>query len=1469
MRVIIYLLLFISCLFCVDVVSRVDINLTDGSKTTKLPYGYYDPALYRSSMTAFKDKDLSSYGDKHIFGGYGLYDKSENNCKFMEINPTGESDWKSFEINYENNITVADKTYAISLNTMSYSSCLAEANKYHGTVYTPENSVENNKVSNDNFFKYNSWIGYTRTDCSSDYQNSFGRTQEYENFLNPYEPCDSNKLGVIKPANTHRWKRENLNTNARCLIEIDSPNYKAPKKICAPWFKIQRIFKNESDNIAINGQIFDLDYLAYSQFSVPIKRGVCSLVNVAYTEEVNKDNKPRVVQCKSYYDRLVAEQCNHQMQQATCRVNECDGYIKNSCSLKMDLTPAKPYEYRYVYDENGNAVKEKIKDGIVTHVYECPPVNPPTASQCEIFESVLVYPKECNAANASGGSLKAGAKESDCEGLKACILAITDRSDDAQYQACESATYCERQYGHTEIYGTDGRLKALSAPCNNGYTVEVDGQYLSETKRQCLEYENIDEVNTTQLSCQVALTKQDYTVNTAITEDDIYQDDPMCVRINDIYEARPEISTRFDYNNNGFFKTIIKKAYLDGTDVDTNTSSSQAYLMVSSSSKMEECGMDLDQIQTGQVDDNGTNDPANVMCPKFAGNGDVWRFKRLAPFFDDSLDSDPTVPEQTEYIAGLQGWIPSDGISELGKDYTLAITNNGGCKESSKIGLGQTFKKSFEHDINDSTCTLEDPSTYILDGNPELGKYYDRRTCDVKKNKVCDSSETVCARYVSNCTSRGKVCGNATSVVTATETVCAAYSERCVESKCFLFDEAGDCLINTCYKFTRTCTATREQPIAGGLSFKTASASAVDDEEDCPTVCTSWRATCAETKEECLEGRYEPFAKTNEFRPQEYAGDSRHHMGVYDESGFPSAGMCYMMSERILGDDLVKSVKKVGSDIEIEISVPLSELECNQTSHCIDSYVESFNSATGKCILKAADTDAEEAVDPVVAPTVTPTVKTIKTASGSFATEIDGTKDIYSIQEYADATRGFGYFTNFHAKPIVNNQVQIGGVTVFPIETFGTVNKTMDYTYDSSHKTQHCKNKVPKEDPKFELDALCLNIVDTVDPHNPLFEGLVADLTQFAGTPLGATALLFSILYGGAATMSYFGYGSFGSFLPYFQNLLATLGSTLLMVAFIVAVVVILIIFFAKPKKYGNFSHDWEIKEDIPARLISNKYDSRLIDKAAGVVWYDRFKYTTGLLKQKDYNQRVSNYLESKKKRLEAHGYSSGAVSSTLNRLEKSSIGYPAKGKWYKFTWRKTKTDEVNGTSTLNKPLNTAYVDAVNSVSIVVPYQGDFEVKAYDKYNNLLASKIVLQSDFIKLGSGQAYSSVVQFGTSPISTEDGDGKFTIASGVGSASLNSGACLASKVLEWGGGVSGAYYEVNTPEGYTCSKSNDAWVESHSATKLVVRPTNFSRGFVVDLEKPLPYANRVYLINLGAKENRDYECYVDDNCTITAP
>ena len=134
-----------------------------------------------------------------------------------------------------------------------------------------------------------------------------------------------------------------------------------------------------------------------------------------------------------------------------------------------------------------------------------------------------------------------------------------------------------------------------------------------------------------------------------------------------------------------------------------------------------------------------------------------------------------------------------------------------------------------------------------------------------------------------------------------------------------------------------------------------------------------------------------------------------------------------------------------------------------------------------------------------------------------------------------------------------------------------------------------------------------------------------------------------------------------------------------------------------------------------------------------------------------------------------------------------------------------------------------------------------------------LGAFIINEKDFINESDSTMAHAQVPFGQSMhLASDMIDG------------TQDGACRDVQMVEFGGGVSGIYFENQDAGGVYnsgCDKSNDNYVKDHALTKIKIRPLNQDDFIILELTLPLPYANRVKLVTMSQKGIRKYRCYLD--------
>jgi hypothetical protein len=552
-----------------------------------LPFIDYMDSFQYDRTQPLKKFNLSSFPNKKVFVGYGIYDAEQNFCKYID---NGVS--IKIKEDYENIRKYNYHSYAISKTPHTLQGCINDAIKFGGQLVSIDSEAENQYITTtfrkpvtnaqgqiiSSTVTADAWVGLSRTSCMLPYINTLGKEQKYFNWTSlkyNSSDCNSSKLGTIF-TDYGTWEKVSTSEKHKCIIETDSEDITKPIKICAPWWRIEREFKTKPKSI-FNG----VDIYSLHQADIPENMRVCIKYKKTSIEEAKKLPR-REYTCTSYYKANLNSSCIKDPYQSMCFVDECDGYPKRACKEK-EGSPFTGYK-EYTKGEvlvNGNFTEIKEKVGIKTHIWDCPGIAM-TEDDCEEFANVVVFPKECD-----------GAYGSDCQGYSNCLsekkaefrkinkrdLNTTENKN--IINKCKKDFSCLKLYPDKKIDPTDsnqvinGELKYLTATCPNKNYLDknIDEQILkfipqiqSRTKKTCEEYSKyiIDE-DVLQI-CKLSREFEEFEVESSITAEDIYRVNPDCIRVNKIMEARPPTSVKFDYTNNGYAKTIIKKTYLNGQE---------------------------------------------------------------------------------------------------------------------------------------------------------------------------------------------------------------------------------------------------------------------------------------------------------------------------------------------------------------------------------------------------------------------------------------------------------------------------------------------------------------------------------------------------------------------------------------------------------------------------------------------------------------------------------------------------------------------------------------------------------------------------------------------------------------------------------------------------------------------------------------------------------------------------------------
>ena len=1316
--------------------SGSDIDLIGGTRVTNMPYGYYISEFSQSSIKAFEDVDLSQYPDKKLLVGYGTFDINEENCRYLDV-PSNENMINEFE----NIADLGNKTYGVSRMRMTYSQCKALTAQYSGYVYSPSDIASYGAVLNivNNTRKGGTakdlWVGYSRADCSSGYINDEGLNQSYTNFRFPNEICTNATLNTYSIAGSKSWERTSSTDTHYCPIEINSPDYKRPIKFCAPWLRVEREWKlqNAEELSRINGRDYDFRYMKYIM-DYPEEVTICTELN---TNAQNINIERFEFSCNAYDSIKASPACMEQITLPQCHINECAGYAEKTCLKVRSFTPFKDYDKGWII-QDGIETEAKVKDNKVTSVYDCPPLNPP-ASDCKTKETVIVIPTECP------GSM--------CTDLASCLK---DKTTTADY--CLETYPCEKTYGSSSAIVYDGTTAiGLEGVCSDRGAVDENGNPISlnvtamiERKsaltKTCVEYKEIEETNTSIKNCISESTGFKKTISGSITQEDIYKDDPNCIRINNLAEARPDVSSLISYTTKGFFKTSIQQAYIDGSTANTETNSSD-YLLFSSAACLEPMTIEMGVIQP-------TEDETmqNFCLSTFST---AWHESRLGVFDTEGVKG--FVYNKTGISSRIITAIASSSQASSIKDdfgNTKSVSNWGVSVFDSDYKI--TNHQNYQIAASASNAVA---MANFLNGLPNGTLVAIVSHGDAKTN-VYDNSglKTALSNYGANTTYLGSL------------TTSSAY---------LLIGKKGEGVL-------KEQTSSTASTIISGVHTVSVSVPKVLEINEL--------ASCAANAQTLQMTQFNPSPKDYIFA----------NAGISD-GDVTGQNYCFLGGSEIQGDANILSISGDANGGVVKSTTTDSSL-CNKYATCLSGNVSSVCSidiTTGGEPYNGAEPTIPET------PPETPT-QLLTAESGSFIASFNGYEDIFSIQEYTEGD--FGYFSNYLFKLPKLNTVLFDGKEVSPIVQMTPIEYPEKYDFYVAQTKQTTKNQNP----------------DGLEPKFSMLEKLTTQVGSTVSTKLGITGFLYESLF--YTTVA-------GGIFP--------------------------IMVFMPERTWGSYQSDYKIYQNITSetKYVSNVYgyESRDTTVPTQFVWA-KVELQTGTLERPEFMQAMVSAVAAKRMDFEEMGFSNSMISNRMtSHVEGAYSGWP-KIKWYKASAKKT-SFQVDGDTgrDISKPINTVYMGATNSLSIVVPYIGDYELVAYDKNNNILSTVIVQEQNFAKNVESSDGRVSQAFAKVQFATTD---NFNLAEGQ-TRTFSNGGCLASDYVEWGGGVSGAYYEVAVPDlgsgNDNCTKSNDIYVREHAATKVTVRSLDSAAPFVIKLKKPMPFANKVMLVNLLQEEDRKYECW----------
>ncbi|MEV9527056.1 hypothetical protein AB0W38_00495 [Aliarcobacter butzleri] len=656
-----------------DRTTEVISDMRSSSVPSDLPVAGVSDFFDKENIHLIKNFDLSAYADKKVFVGYGVYDHSEDNCKFVEqpgVTKAQIDSTFSFKHKFNQN------TYAVSMDRMTYSECKALGDQFGGYPVVVDSAAEamfvasnfsGAQISSSDIEKV--WLGAERGDCSETYYtNEFGDKQFYENWQSDLDKisCDSTKLN-LKIDQYGKFLKTNQYVPAYCVLEFEGEDIYKPLKICASWWKVQREYPNEAPGL------YDTQMLKrINQADIPVQMAVCTQYE-SDTAAAQEEQGTRIAHCTEYYSATVSPECVRDMHQPICKVNECGGYINNACRLVNEATVGKGYVKGEVM-KNGVMTETKVKDNIVTKEYECPP-SPPSNDKCVEQSAVIIYPKEC--------------PNSQCDALKECILAAA--SDKTAIDTCYTNYQCIKIYGGrdippaidpvtgdvTHLYG-----KCPDSPVSDGSILEFPVNIQEKINRTCAEYEVIETRENVTQNCVLERPYEDHEVNMSITEIDEYEDNPSCIRTDTVDESLTMQDITMTLNSKGWFKHKMTRVNLDDTVDTVLVGGDDLYTL--GSAMPEQFPENNGQVQTQEITQNVTAEvDFNVDCSEFdpTAGGASWFNKNIAVFQNLDGAGDPTISDpafDTESLTGAKGTVMiPDSFINTEEECANYASNNG------------------------------------------------------------------------------------------------------------------------------------------------------------------------------------------------------------------------------------------------------------------------------------------------------------------------------------------------------------------------------------------------------------------------------------------------------------------------------------------------------------------------------------------------------------------------------------------------------------------------------------------------------------------------------------------------------------------------------------------------------------------------------------------------------------------------
>ena len=518
-------------------------NIENNSISSNVPYSFHYKQFQSANIKMFEDEDLSQFGGMSLFVGYGLSDKKEQNCYFVNFDEN-----KNILNDFESPMVLGAKSYAISRAKMTYGVCKSLVAKYAGYIYSPFSATTDTEVKKRVYDK-KFWIGLTKSNCSDSWKNDYGIEQNYNKVSSSI--CDVERLNISSSVNEFSWQLSSKSESNYCLMQIDSKDYLRPIKVCAPWWQIEQSYSIDCEKKIKN-------LTPFMNIIVPKKVSYCADTDISselvdYESRYANRSLWQTTTCSGYYSIKAGESCKEDMLQDQCYVNECAGSIEKRCQLRGSASSLiKDYELSSVVNSVGIISRKKVKDKIEVFEYLCPPPRPSIAG-CLNYKTINILPTdECQ----PGG----------CDTYFNCLNEHVNN-----YSACDDLKDgCERRYGHDLHRSANGDVDYAIVKCNDGsYINNYNINKISDSKSKCTKYSTSVRYENKNEQCVIEKAHSEFSIQTSITESDIYIEDEDCIRINN-ESAFIQNKYYLEFESSKYFKTKISKvsAVLSQDEID-------------------------------------------------------------------------------------------------------------------------------------------------------------------------------------------------------------------------------------------------------------------------------------------------------------------------------------------------------------------------------------------------------------------------------------------------------------------------------------------------------------------------------------------------------------------------------------------------------------------------------------------------------------------------------------------------------------------------------------------------------------------------------------------------------------------------------------------------------------------------------------------------------------------------------------